>query len=289
MLIKSLTNSALLFGALAISGAAIANCPAGWTNVTSGKAVRLCQKGSLYVQRVDLSGGARVRLAYQFENGPGSIGYANPSFIGRDATEWWSFATANNGNNVPVKPAGKIYSVVSGSFFDGEYAGVPSQRSAFPIKNRGGLLTIGGQSGQGQPLREFRMNDSDASIVYLANNPLEWNQTYSAIGPFTSVVGLHPGNVDPFPQNLIKIGRSYIGLRDNNGDGKFEWAMFLSTNSATKSEVYAALTTDFGTQVNIQMDGSGTAQLVSRGTEYVRSSDSSRRNFPMAFVIYEAP
>jgi hypothetical protein len=273
-----------------ISTASFANCPTGWSNVSSGKGVRLCQKGSMYVQRVDLSSGARVRLAYEFSGAAGAFNNPNPSFQGRDILEWWTFATANNGNNVPNKPSGKIYSVVSGSFFDGSYPGNPVQQPAFPVKNRGGLLTIGNQSGQGQPLREFRMNDSDASIVYYPENPRDWNQVHSKLGPFTSVVGLHPGKVDTTPESIFKIGRSYIGLRDNNNDGKFEWAMFLSTNSATKSEVYAALNTDFGATVNIQMDGSGTAQMVSQNVEYVKSGDgNNRRNFPVAFVIYEAP
>jgi hypothetical protein len=261
-----------------------ANCPAGWGNVSSGKAVRLCQKGALFVQRIDLSGGARIRLVYEFANGAGSSGNPNPWFKGRDINEWLAYATSNNGNNVVSKPSGALYSMVSSAFFDGDYYGDPQQRPAYPIKNRGGLLSIGNQSGQGQPLREFRMNDSDANIVYYPENPREWNQTHAKLGTFTSVVGLHPGNQDDG-----RTGRTYIGLRDNNRDGKYEWVMILSTNNASKAEVYAALNTDFGSSLNIQFDGSGTAQMVSRNTEYVKSSDPLRRNFPLAFAIYEAP
>jgi hypothetical protein len=284
---------------LGLATAAHANCPTGWTSKEAGKGVRLCQKGGLFVQRVDLSSGARVRLAYQFTSGAGSQSNPNPPFQGRDILEWWSYVTANNGNNVVAKPAGRLFSVVSGSFFVKDYWGNPIQRPAYPVKNRGSLLSIGNDSGAGSPLREFRMNDSDASIVYLAQNPQDWNRTHSALGPFTSVVGLHPG--DGSNGDTESVGRSYVGLRDNNRDGKFEWVMFLSTNKATKAEVYAALTTDFGSTVNIQFDGSGTAQLATRNAqsptqalEYVKSSDPNlpgfgRRNFPVAFVVYEAP
>lgn len=282
---KSKILSAFCIAILAATTAS-ANCPAGWTNVSSGKSVRLCQKGKLFVQRVDLSGGARVRLVYQFVNGAaGSVSNPNPLFQGRDILEWQTYATANNGNNVVAKPSGALYSIVSSAFFDGSYTGDPQQRLAFPVKNRGGLLTIGNQTGVGQPLREFRMNDSDASIVYYPENPRDWNQVHAKLGPFTSVVGLHPGNQDDG-----RKGRTYLGLRDNNLDGKFEWVMILSTNDATKAEVYAALNTDFGATVNIQFDGSGTSQMISRNTEYVKSSDPVlRRNFPLAFAVYEAP
>ena len=45
----------------------------------------------------------------------------------------------------------------------------------------------------------------------------------------------------------------------------------------------------FRTVVNIQFDGSGSAQMMCRGQEYVVSTDIGRRNVPHGFAIYEAP
>jgi hypothetical protein len=244
--------------------------------------VALCQQGSFYVTVVDLSSGARIRNMYQFVGGAaGSASNPNPLFVGRDITEWWAWSP-----NVANKPAGALFGMTNGAFFSGSYSGAPTdQRFSFPMKDRGNLRTIGGDRDPANPLREFRMNDADADIVYYPQNPNSWDQVNSLLGGFTSVVGLHPGTTDDGAK-----GRTYLGLRDNNRDGRYETVYIFSSKQATKPDAYNSLTNSFGTVVNIQFDGSGSAQMMCKGKEYVASTDfSGRRNVPHGFAIYEAP
>lgn len=74
-----------------------------------------------------------------------------------------------------------------------------------------------------------------------------------------------------------------------NGDAKYESVYIFVSRFATKAEAYNTLSSVFGTVVNIQFDGSGSSQMMCRGTESVPSTDIGRRNVPHAFVIYEAP
>lgn len=256
------------------------SCPAGWSRPQAGRGVALCQRGDFYVTVVDLSSGARIRNMYQFAGSAGSASNPNPLFVGRDIREWWAWSP-----NVANKPAGALFGMTNGAFFSGSYPGNPADhRFSFPMKDRGLLRTIGGDHNPANPLREFRMNDADAGIEYYPQNPNSWDQVNSLLGRFTSVVGLHPGTTD----DGVK-GRTYLGLRDNNGDGRYETVYIFSSRAATKPDAYNSLTNYFRTVVNIQFDGSGSAQMMCRGNEYVVSTDIGRRNVPHGFAIYEAP
>ena len=135
--------------------------------------------------------GACIRVGYSVSGSAPGASNPNPTFVGRDILEWWSWA--GNAANVVARPAGPLFSVTSGAFFVGSYSGNPIQQLAYPLKNRGNLVSIGNDT-TNAPLREFRLTDTAADIVYLATNPREWSRTNAALGPFTSVVGFHPGN-----------------------------------------------------------------------------------------------
>lgn len=272
----------LLAGLLVSAAASAQWCPGGWATKTSGKGVAVCQKNNIYVQTVDLRSGARIRVGYSATATP-SASNPNPSFYGRDIQEWWTWASISS--NVVARPSGPLFSVTSGSFFVGSYGGNPTQLAAYPIKNRGSMVSIGNDTTTA-PLREFRMTDTAADIVYLASNPRDWLRTNAVLGPFTSVVGFHPGN-----QADSATGRTYFGLRDLDQNGTYETVLLASTNRATKAEIYDALNVDFKSSLNIQFDGSGTSQMIAKGVEYVASSDGllGRRNFPQSFVVFAAP
>src|SRR5688500_7042333 len=81
------------------AAAVVQSCPTGWVRVLTGKGVMLCGKKNAagtdfqtYVQWVDLSQGARIRNAYQFDGEAGSATKASPKFKVKTVSSWWSAA-----------------------------------------------------------------------------------------------------------------------------------------------------------------------------------------------------
>ena len=76
------------------------------------------------------------------------------------------------------------------------------------------------------------------------------------------------------------IGRTFAGVRDDNGDGKSETVIFYSSSKATQSLASSVLS-GFGVSSKIMFDGGGSTGLIINGS----TKSAAARTIPQAFVI----
>lgn len=260
-------------------------CPANWVRVLTGRGVLVCGKKdaagnfNTYVQWVDLSRGARVRQAFQLDAGSGSATNPSPKFRLRTVDDWNLWLLLN------PQQAGDLFSVVNGAFFKLDEALLTGRTQlSYPFKSRGSLITAGADNPDwtGRVLSlPYSQTSASMRDYNLLNN--SWSTTQSnLINDHEAIVGLHPTRISVKPTE--RIPRTWVGLRDADGNGQFESVYFLTTKAATQSEALNMLAQEFFTSWNAQFDGSDSTQFVLRGTPYISAS----RRVPHAFAIYEA-
>lgn len=263
-------------------------CPANWIRVLTGRGVLVCGKKNAagvintYVQWVNLDSGARIRNAYQVTGPAGSTTTKSPKFNVKLVRDWWTWSATG----IASPPAGARFSAVNGSFFKF----FPNQwdtEVSFPLKDRGTLISAGADATT-DTKRVFGMYQSD-TLSYMPDYTLstnDWTQVSNHFANYSSVVvGFHPERIGI--SRYEAIPRTWVGLRDADGTGTFESVFILSTKASTQQQTLDMLAVEFQTVLNTQFDGSGSTQMVVRGSEYVSSTDG--RKVPHSFVVYEAP
>jgi exopolysaccharide biosynthesis protein len=79
------------------------------------------------------------------------------------------------------------------------------------------------------------------------------------------------------------IPRTFVGVRDDNGDTKSETVIFFSSQKATQATA-ASVLGSFGAGSKMMLDGgSSTGLIVNGGTPLIETKDA---RVPQAFVIY---
>ena len=77
------------------------------------------------------------------------------------------------------------------------------------------------------------------------------------------------------------IQRTYVGVRDDNGDGHSETVIFFC--SATASQDWAVqILSGFGAGSKMMLDGGGSTGMIVNGADYI----SATRTLPHAFIIW---
>jgi hypothetical protein len=90
------------------------------------------------------------------------------------------------------------------------------------------------------------------------------------------------GGLDPTADKSknSNIGRTFVGVRDDNGDGHSETVVFFSSAYATQSWAVNILN-GFGTGSKMMLDGGGSTGLIIGGTQYIKPV----RTLPQVFII----
>ena len=270
-------------------------CPANWVRVLTGKGVIVCGKKNArgqmttYVQWIDLASGARIRNATD-PLAQGSVFVKNPDFNKRTVQNWWSWAQ----NNMQNRPAGAQFSAVNGSFFT-YWPGTLIATVSFPIRDQGQLLTVGDNNNTWSK-RIFTI-DSTGTRAWMDDTnsgSKDWNTVDTLLRyNWNAIWGYHPAVCTGVPNEKCvdidkndRIARTWIGLRDVDSNGRYKSVLILTTKAATQQETLDMLAKDWASPKNMQLDGSGSAQVVLRGTSY---TPANTRTVPHAFIVYEAP
>jgi len=227
--------------------------PDGFTLVSSKGAVALYQKnypnGSPdYVQVADLSQGAQVGVLHgqivDSGQGQGVYGGDNPRF-GRESIQqfWHDFSAANDG----------AFCISNGQFF--RLADSPTPLP-FSLKVDGQVLT------DGYGIKEF----PDQKLMLeiwpdrLDIRDLSKGNLYGSSAP-DIVAGL---TEDAEKASKLAVGRTFVGILDQNNDGRFETLLVFNTTIA-RPPAAASVLRGFGAQKVMMLDGGGSTQLVCNG------------------------
>lgn len=255
-------------------GVGIDSCPAWWTTRMSGRGVLLCSRdvwrsnGTLkteYVQILDLRRGARV---LSLIDGPvASTQDPSPAFRRYSVRDWW-----NQRNQLLNR-----FCMVNGAFF--EYPLDP-KRFSFPVKNAGYLHSTGNKA-DGTWKRMLILDGSRAYIQSYDLTSKDYTKVRDALSRYqTVIVGRHPELPDPNAQDA----RTYVGIRDLDGNASGEILYFYTSMEASTGWVNDVLSRIFSATQTMMLDGGGSTQLVCQNT----SLTTNGREVPHVFLSFEA-
>lgn len=161
--------------------------------------------------------------------------------------------------------------VVNGAFFSTreQPTGI-----AFGLKVRGILITYGYAIGKEYPgqIRTFAFNPVLAS----ANIQTYLQQTFAR---FPEVVGALDVNADKYATRYLP--RTFVGVRDVNGDRTQETVLLYSSNYARQIDASTVLK-DFGASAEAMLDGGGSTGIIVDGKPLI----STNRPIPHAIAVY---
>jgi hypothetical protein len=224
------------------------------------------------VQIVDLSSGARVALHHGPIVGagqePGIYGGPNPDIERLYLETVW--------HSVAAHP--DTFCVSNGTFFLDMVDGVRVNPTvlSFPFKRDGRVISEGDDSRRFRSARlMLQLWDDHAEIAPLGR------QAFYDSGAPDVVTGLSPHA--PL-RAYARVGRSWAGTADHDGDGLHETVYLYSGLDVTQQHVQTVLRA-FGATDLLMLDGGGSTQLMCGGEGYIMQS----RPLPQTIVTLQAP
>lgn len=259
---------ALVFSMLNIDIArATVPIPNGFELVSSGTGVRVYRKLNPYkaydyVTVVDLRRATMTSFTGWVSGNQPDNGVVER----RTLKTHWNNAVAQNTRYRTAKVA------INGTFFDTDHspAGI-----SFGLKANWWRMSYGFAIGKEFPnlIRTLAFDPSFGSSSI---------QSYKR-STFDSGIPDVVGGLDPSADKGKNIAqqRTFVGVRDDNGDGHSETVIFYSSVAAPQSWAVSVLS-GFGTGSKMMLDGGGSTGLIVDGSSYISTS----RSLPQVFIIY---
>jgi hypothetical protein len=245
------------------------SAPSGFYLVSSAVGVELYRKdypggNPDFVQVVALDQGAQVRLLYgeisEQRTGQGAYGGDDPRIESQRLKKYWNSIAAQSPN---------AFCVSNGQFF---FMQESPTRLPFPLKV-GGVIVSDGYGKKDFPGQQLMLElwKNKADIKVLTKDDL-----YTSSAP-NIVVGLAE---DARKSPTKYVARTFMGVDDRNGDGRFETVLVFNTKSARQKDA-AQVLRDFGAEKVMMLDGGGSTQLFCQDSSYVNSD----RLIPQAVAV----
>ncbi|MDX1662753.1 MAG: phosphodiester glycosidase family protein [Candidatus Promineifilaceae bacterium] len=223
-----------------------------------------------FMQVVNLEAGASLHFVLGEQRragaGRGAYGGASPAFERHFLPHYWSH-----------RPPGAVC-LTNSQYFQDLVEGVrvnPSELS-FPLKVDGNVLT------EGYSRTELIEHKQMLEIWphHAEISPLSYSALYRSTAP-NIIAGIAPrANLRPY----ATVGRTFIGLVDDDGDGRKETILIYTANLATQIEAIATMRA-FGAESVLMLDGGGSTQLLCRGEWLV----TQFRPLPQIMIAVSAP
>ena len=257
------------------------SAPAGFTSVKSAKGVNLYESAdkSDYVQVLDLSQGASIKLLTGQQTGDTQTGYyggTSATFKRISIESFWNKLSSENAS---------AFSVSNGAFFEKVLPFIePDTELSYPLKffsstgysnvdflppvySNDGSKNLKGEEYNKTNKLKLEIWDDRASITkFDEDTNIKSLENSSAL---QAIVGLDPKVVNNQPTN-----RTLIGVKDRDYNGTNETVLILNSENRTKTDANQILMS-FGASKVISLDGSGSTQMIAQGESFVKSSDSS--------------
>jgi hypothetical protein len=246
--------------------------PAGFHPVMHDAGVQLFRKDYTngtpdYVEVIRLDQGATIQLMYgdvtESRPGKGAYGGDDPRFLSRTIQQYWDdFSSAES----------TAFCATNGQFF---YMKEYPTRLPLPLKVGGKVISDGYGINQfpGKKLM-LEIWDDHAQITSLSQEAL-YNSTAPDI-----VAGL----AEDAPKNIKKyVGRTFVGVVDQDGDGESETVLLFNTRTARQVDAAGTLY-NFGASRVMMLDGGGSTQLICKGEPLITTD----RYIPQALGVLAA-
>lgn len=246
--------------------------PDGFRLVMQDSGVRLFRKDYPhgtpdYVEVIRLDQGAAIQVLHgaiaEPRTGQGVYGGDDPTLLSHTIQDFWGDFSSSESD---------AFCVTNGQFF---YMKESPTRLPFPLKV-GGKVISDGYGIKDFPGKKLMLElwDDHARIT-----PLSQEALYSSPAP-DIVAGL----TEDAPKNIKKyVGRTFVGVVDQDQDGKSETVLLFNTRSARQVDA-AGVLYDFGATQVMMLDGGGSTQLICRGEALITSD----RYIPQALGILAA-
>ena len=255
----------------------------GWNLVIDqGKSYgfKLYEKDGNYLQKVNLQSGAYLSVGTT-RAVPNKELPSSPLFPRTSMQTFWN------------KKPSKTLSVTNCQFFipkDDQDTGTKPCPLAYPVKNSGSILSTGSANNDQIPKRKLGISTptKEAWVASYSNTSNVSSNVIVSLQSPTVIVGTDPF-LDTKRRADFKIGRTMIGIKDQNGDGKKE-VVYILTGNYTQPGAVSVLTSLGCLSSDIMMlDGHFSAQMMAEGVDYyssvvVSGIRQTRRNIPC--VIY---
>lgn len=164
----------------------------------------------------------------------------------------------------------KAFAVFNGAFFSTQDN--PTSL-AFPLKANGQIIAYGYGTNSEYPGQILTLYiSSNSANIRLYANANDLSLANDVIGGLDTYANKSPN---------LYVGRTFVGLRDDNRDGIFEMLFVFVSASATQAGARSVLFA-FGATMQMMLDGGGSSQLIVNGSVYVSSS----RTIPHALAIF---
>ncbi|MDQ2096236.1 MAG: phosphodiester glycosidase family protein [Tychonema bourrellyi B0820] len=260
------------------------SAPAGFTSVKSAKGVNLYESAdkSDYVQVVDLSQGASIKLLTGQQTGDTQTGYyggTSATFKRNPIESFWNKLSSENAN---------AFSVSNGAFFERVLPFIqPDTELSYPLK----FFSSTGYSNVDflPPVYSYDGSKNVQFAEVNKNNKLKleiWEDRAS-ITKFDEDTNIKSLENSSAPQAIVGLdpkvvddgatSRTFIGVKDRDSNGTNETFLILNSKDRTKTAANQILM-NFGASKVMALDGSGSTQMTAKGEAeaFVKSSDLSR-------------
>ena len=245
--------------------------PEGFLLIRASIGVQLYRKDFVkgtpdYVQIIKLNRGAEIQLLHGdmiLSNAqPGVFGGLDARFNSRSIKQYWQ----------------EIYSLSERSFCvsNGEFFNMYEYptRLPFPLKVDGQILS-GGYS-KGEFTDEKMMLEIWLDQVNIRPLTKSNFQQSSAPNILSGLFEASKKSPDKY------VGRTFVGVEDEEGDGVYETLLIFSTQSARQVDAAQTLR-DFGGEKVMMLDGGLSTQLVCQGRSYIETD----RLIPTALAVLD--
>ncbi len=261
------------FSPAAARAQASAPVPPGFRAIDSAPGVQLYRKDYKdgapdFVQVADLSQGAAVEVLHgeitARRPDRGMFGGPDPRLRSRSLADYWEEIKSQFRS---------AFCVTNGQFF---YMVEYPTRLPYPLKKDGEIVADGYDEKHhlGERLMLELWGDR-ADIQPLSGEALHASSAPDIIGGLTEEAN---------KRAKYRVGRTFMGVADFNGDGAFESVLLFTTTSARQSDA-AKVLRDFGAAKVMMLDGGGSTQLMCGKKTYIESE----RLIPQAVAVIAAP
>jgi len=207
-----------------------------------------------FVQVINLNQGARLVLLHGEIKTPGfekgAFGGNDPSLNSRLLSQYWKQLSASYKN---------AFCITNGQFF---YMLEHPTRLPFPLKVDGHILSSG-YAKQEFPRQKLLLQlwQDRADIQILTKESLFDSTAPNIIGGLTEDARKSPTKY---------VARTFIGISDQDRDGKYETILIFNTQSARQVDA-ADVLRSFGAEKVMMLDGGGSTQLLCQDFSYINS------------------
>lgn len=254
---------AIVLVAIASNSSSASPIPAGFKLVFSESGVEFYQRNSQpsvseYVAIADLNRSSIANIIGKVDGAPD--GKLERKYL----QDFWDDAVKQNGENRKVKV------LFNGTFFSQKLDPSPI---AFGLKVEGNVASYGYGLDEFPGLIKIFGFDSATAFISDYQN----RESFKIRTP--NLVGALDSKANKSAQK--RLPRTFVGVKDANGDNINDTVIFYSSNSAKQADAVRVLKS-FGAIEKVMLDGGSSTGLIVNGRTYINPS----RTIPHAIALY---